>query len=72
MFKNTALMFSVLVLMLGCVASSPGTDSGTVEIQIAHENQKKTIMYDLSDNDVDNIRIDFTDGPSENDSITFN
>ena len=70
MCRNFIFLF-LIVMLSGCVINNPGTDSGTVEIDISYENQTRTIMYGLPSEEVIYIRIDFIEGPVFKDSIIF-
>ena len=71
MLRNKiSLLFMVLILE-GCFISNPVIENGTVELDVALEEQARTIIYNLSEEDVTSIRIDFTEGPEVEESLTF-
>ena len=71
MYRKTLLISLAIITLYGCVNNTPGTDCGTIKLDVYLENISKLITYNLSAEDVKNIRIDFTDGPVVEDSIVF-
>ena len=51
------------LLLISCNINSPSRSFGTLNLNVSFENDSRTILYNIEEADITEIRIDFNEGP---------
>ena len=66
MFNKKGLIILVIIfLVFGCNINSPSLNSGSVVFNLSLQAYSRTILFNLSSADIEQLRIDFISGPVE-------
>ena len=70
MLNRRSIFIVVIVFVFwGCNIKSPSAYYGTVDLSFSIQNESRTILYNLTEENIEQIRIDFISGPVDLESV---